>query len=147
VWGPGVEGISSSSPLNRKIRGDKATSDIWTKIYSQAKIVLCIHFKDPSGKIPCYQASPRVYEAMACGAFLIVDAQRDVMDLFKLDEELVVFKDLKDLRKKILYYLKHQSKREKIAQKGQEIVTSRHTYKHRVQKMLSIVTGGNFNGA
>jgi spore maturation protein CgeB len=141
VWGPGAESISSSSPLKKRIRGDKTTPNVWTKIYSQAKIVLCMHYKDPEGKIPCHQASPRVYETMASGAFLMVDAQRDVINLFNPGVELVVFEDIEDLYDKIHYYLKHQNEREAIAHKGRETVLNKHTYPHRLEKMLSIVTG------
>ena len=101
-----------------------------------------MHYKDPEGRIPCHQASPRVYEALACGAFLIVDDQRDFMSLFKSGEELVVFEDIKDLRNKIVYYLNNRKEREKIKRKGRKIVLSKHTYRHRIQEMLSIATGG-----
>ncbi|MFQ5900251.1 MAG: DUF3880 domain-containing protein, partial [Thermodesulfobacteriota bacterium] len=47
IWGPGSEMIPSSSPLKQKVRGNKTTPDIWAKIYSQARIVLCLHYRDP----------------------------------------------------------------------------------------------------
>ncbi|MFQ5901663.1 MAG: glycosyltransferase, partial [Thermodesulfobacteriota bacterium] len=114
------------------------------KIYSQARIVLCLHYRDPDGKVPCLQAAPRVYEAMACGAFLMVDPQRDVKRLFRSGDGLVVFKDVKELRELICYYLDHPKERKAIANKGREMVLSKHTYRHRMQEMLSIVTGGEY---
>jgi len=140
IWGPGVEKISSSSPLKQKIRGSMTTPEIWTKIYSQAKIVLCIHFKDPDGKIQCHQASPRVYEAMACGAFLMVDSQKDVKSLFKDHEELVVFMDADELKKLLSYYLNRPEKRIAIAALGRKKVLEKHTYKHRIKEILKVVS-------
>jgi spore maturation protein CgeB len=140
VWGPGVERISSSSPLRQKIRGDKATPDVWTKIYSQAKIVLGMHYHDPAGKIPCHQASPRVYEALACGAFLMVDAQRDVKKLFQDREELVVFKNSTELKKLLAYYLKRPEERTSIAALGWGKVLQKHTYEHRIKDLLKVVS-------
>jgi len=140
VWGPGVERISSSSPLRQKIRGVKATPDVWAKIYSQAKIVLCMHYHDPAGKIPCHQASPRVYEALACGAFLMVDDQRDVKSLFKDREELVVFRDADELKKLLSYYLKRPEERMAIAALGRERVLQKHTYEHRIKDLLKVVS-------
>jgi spore maturation protein CgeB len=139
VWGPGTEKIPVTSPLRQKIRGGDITPDVWTKIYSQAKIVLCIHYKDPEGKIPCHQASPRVYEALACGAFLMVDDQRDVKKIFQDREELVIFQNINELKGLLDYYLKRQDERRSIAAMGRTKVLKRHTYKHRVKDLLKVV--------
>lgn len=139
VWGPGSEKIPSASPLNQKIRGDNTTPAVWTKIYSQAKIVLCIHYNDPTGAIPCHQASPRVYETLACGAFLLVDAQKDVLELFKNGEDLVVFHDATELRGLISYYLQRPEERQRIAKTGREKALAEHTYQHRISKLFEIV--------
>jgi spore maturation protein CgeB len=92
------------------------------------------------GKIPCYQASPRVYEALACGAFLMVDAQRDVMALFKDREHLVVFRDIEELRRLLKYYLEMPEERKKIAENGRKAVLSSHTYRHRIERILTEAT-------
>lgn len=139
IWGPGTEDLPSDSPLKPLIRGGKTPYNVWTKIYSAAKIVLCIHFKDLYGKIPCYQASPRVYEIMACKGFLMVDNQKDVLTLFRDREDLVVFKDIDDLKHLVAYYLHHPEERQKIAETGYKTVLSKHTYKHRIREMLSII--------
>ena len=41
-------------------------------------------------------AWPKVYEALACGGFVICDNQRDVKRLFKDGEHLVIFQGAKD---------------------------------------------------
>jgi spore maturation protein CgeB len=140
VWGPGAEKIPSSSPLTKRIRGNKTTPEVWTKIYSQAKIVLCSHYKDPHGNIPCHQASPRVYEVLACGAFLLVDEQKDVKKLFKDREELVIFKNINELKKHLSYYLKRTEERKLIEALGRKSVLKRHTYGHRVRDLLRVVS-------
>ena len=140
VWGPGTEKIPITSPLRQKIRGKEISPEVWIKIYSQAKIVLCLHYKDPQGKIPCHQASPRVYEAMACGAFLMVDDQRDVRKLFENRKELVVFKNITELKRLLSYYLKRPEERRSIAAMGRTKVLKRHTYHHRVKDLLKVVS-------
>lgn len=140
VWGPGVERIPSTSPLKQHIRGSKTPASVWTKIYSASKIILCMHYKDPEGKIPCHQASPRVYEALACRAFLMVDAQKDVLTLFKDREELVVFREIDELRRLLQYYLERPKERQMIAETGRKLVLEKHTYKHRILEILRIVT-------
>jgi spore maturation protein CgeB len=41
---------------------------------------------------------------------------------------------------KAKYYLEHDEEREKIARAGYDEFINNHTYKHRVEKILSIVT-------
>ena len=140
VWGPGSSTLPPDSPLKEHIRGEKTPPDTWTKIYSAAKIVLCMHYKDPDGKIPCHQASPRVYEALACGAFLMVDAQRDVLASFNDREELVIFRDREELRELVRYYLTRPEERRLIAEAGRKKALAKHTYRHRIDDMLQVVT-------
>lgn len=114
----------------------------WAKIFSASKIVFHSHYRDPSGKVPCYQASPRVYEALACGAFLVVDRQRDVLRFFTPGEDLAVFDDVKALRELVTYYLNHPKEASKIAKQGRKKVLAHHTYRHRVKQILDIVMEG-----
>ncbi len=139
IWGPGAERLPFSSPLRPFVRGGETPPEIWTKIYAAARIVLCMHYKDPRGIIPCHQASPRVYEAMACGSFLMVDNQRDVRRLFQDGEELVIFDDAVDLRKRAAYYLGRPDERAAIAARGRQTVLERHTYKNRIEEMLQAI--------
>jgi spore maturation protein CgeB len=140
LWGPGVDALSKTSPLRPLILGRETPPQTWTKIYSQSKIVLCIHYRDPNGKMPCYQASPRVYEALACGAFLVVDDQKDVLSLFKDREELVVFRNIEELREILDFYLKRPGERDRVARRGREKVIKSHRYLDRVQTMLNLAT-------
>lgn len=140
VWGPGTEHLPAASPLRKKIMGGHTPPELWTKIYSAAKIVLCLHYSSNDGnQYPCYQASPRVYEAMACGAFLMCDAQKDILSLFEDGRHLVIFKDAEDLRKKIAYYLANPEKRETIARAGRDEVLKKHTYLDRMKVILESV--------
>lgn len=141
VWGPGVEALPPASPLKARIAGGQTPPEIWLKAYSAAKIVLCMHFSGRGREYPCHQASPRVFEAMACGAFLLCDAQKDVMSLFEDGKHLVVFKDAADLREKINYYLANPEKREAIAQAGRAEVLKRHTYLDRMKLVLQDAGG------
>ncbi|OGW08553.1 MAG: hypothetical protein A2W75_11190 [Nitrospinae bacterium RIFCSPLOWO2_12_39_15] len=138
IWGPGWDKLPNNSPLKKCIRGLHTKPDEWLKIYSSSKIILSQHYSDPEGRIPCHQASPRVYEVLACGAFLMVDGQRDVTRLFKDREELVIFRDTGELKRLIRYYLERPEERKRIADNGRKKVLAEHTYRHRVQKILRI---------
>lgn len=139
VWGPGGEDVPNYSPLKPCIKGSNAPYDLWTKVYSASKIVLSQHYRPSVGFIPCYQASPRVYEILACGGFQVVDNQSDVLRLFNDREQLVVFKDKAQLMEIIQYYLTHENERLEIARRGLESVLKSHTYRHRINEMMSII--------
>ena len=139
VWGPGWEMLPKDSAVRRHLRGAHTTPADWRKIYSASGIVLATHYHDPTGSYPVYQASPRVFEALACGAFVLCDRQRDVLALFRDGEHLVCFSDGDDLVEKVRYYLAHEEERQAIARQGRAEVLSRHTYVHRLRELLAAV--------
>ena len=141
VWGPGWEMLPKDSAVRRHLRGAHTTPADWRKIYSASRIVLATHYHDPTGSYPVYQASPRVFEALACGAFVLCDRQRDVLALFRDGEHLVCFSDGDDLVEKVRYYLAHEEERQAIARQGRAEVLSRHTYVHRIETLLAQAMG------
>jgi len=140
VWGPGWKTLPRGSALKKRTTAQKLKPGEWIKILSSSKINLAIHFQD--GKTPCYQASPRVYETLACRSFLLVDEQKDVKSLFQDGKHLAFFKDSEDLREKIDYYLNHADERKEMAAQGYEEVIRKHTYMNRIEKMFSVIEAG-----
>jgi len=139
IWGPGWEHLPAESSLRKHVRGLQVTPDIWGKIYNASQIVLAPHYQDLSNRYPVYQASPKIFEAMACGAFVLSDNQRDVLNLFQTGVHLEVFYDLDELKKKIQYYLNHPEERLKIARQGRQEVVDHHTYIKRIERLLGFI--------
>jgi spore maturation protein CgeB len=137
IWGPGWDVLPQDSPLRPFLRGAHTTPETWIRIYSASKMVLSIHYRDPQAGFPVHQASPRVFEAMACGAFVLTDRQKDVVTLFRDGVHLVTFDDDRDLRNKVDHFLQHPEERERIAAAGMHEVLSRHTYGHRVRELFA----------
>jgi spore maturation protein CgeB len=137
IWGPGWECLEPGSPLRRCLRGAHTTPEEWLKIYNCSRIILATHYRDSQGRFPVYQASPRVFEALACGAFLLCDRQKDVLALFENGTDLVYFSDAADLADKIGYYLARAEVRKGIAAQGRRKVLENHTYVHRIESLLS----------
>lgn len=140
IWGPGWDRLPQDSALRQSIRGNHVKPEVWVKIYSASKIVLAPHFHDPGKRFLVYQASPKIFEALACGAFIISDMQRDVLSLFKRGTHLECFTDAADLIEKINYYLANPADREKIARQGRQEAVCKHTYRERIEKLISIVS-------
>ena len=139
VWGPGWEELPADSPLRAFIRGAHTPPETWLKIYSASKIVLSLHNLDPKRRFPVCQASPRVFEALACGAFVLTDGQRDVLTLFKDGEHLAAFTDATDLKQKVSYFLAHPEEQIRIAAGGRQEVLEKHTYTQRIGTLLKVV--------
>lgn len=98
------------------------------QLYSQAKIVInACHNND---------VNMRVFEAMAAGSLLITDPAIGLEDLFEDGKHLVIYRNDEDIIGLIQHYLDHPEERERIAQAGQELVLSKHTYAQRLDIIL-----------
>ena len=142
IWGPGWNNLPVGSNLNKFVRNYHTKPEEWIKIYSATRIAVIIHYQDVKGHVPCYQASPKVFETLACETLLVVDAQKDVLNLFESGRHLVAYHNHKELKELIHYYLKHPEEARKIAQQGRRKVLENHTFKHRVEEMLGIIKKG-----
>jgi spore maturation protein CgeB len=134
IWGPGWDAVQETSRLRTCIRGGSVTPEEFVKIYCASKIVVVCHYQD--GTTPCYQTSPKVFEIMACGTFLLVDNQRDVFALFEEGRHCATFSNTADLIQKATYYLSHDAERLRIAGCGREETLAKHSYAHRIQKII-----------
>ncbi len=105
-------------------------------VYSQSRIVFNTSI---AGDV-----TMRIFEGTASGALVLTDSVANGLDeLFRIGEELVTYQDDGDLLDKVAYYLAHQDEREKIAAAGQRRTANEHTYSHRVDQILGIMTGSN----
>jgi spore maturation protein CgeB len=138
IWGPGWEQVADKKN-GHCLHAAPLHHSQWVRMFNAAKIVLIIHYQD--GIIPCFQASPKVFEALACRCFVLVDSQRDVFKLFSPGKELVGFDDIQDLKAKIDHYLDRDGERRQIAAAGYLEVIGRHTYRHRLQAILDHIGG------
>ncbi|MBF0330309.1 MAG: glycosyltransferase [Candidatus Omnitrophica bacterium] len=137
IWGPLWDREKRYPCLKPFIENGPVDVDVWKKIYQAAAMVVVIHYQD--GHNPCHQASPKIFEVMACGAFILCDEQKDVRMLFNDGEHLVFFKDGADLKEKAAFYLSRPEVRQKIATAGRAKVLAEHTYIRRFEQMFNIM--------
>ena len=85
----------------------------------------------------------RVFEVLSTGSFLLTDVARESgqEELFRAGEDLGVYGD-DTITEAVSYYLDHEDERERIAQRGQQIIHSGHTYAHRLEDICDVVLGG-----
>ena len=107
------------------------------RVYSQSRIVFNCSI---AGDV-----TMRIFEGTACGALVLTDAIANGLDeLFEIGREIVVYRDDEDLLAKIAYYLAHDEEREAIARAGQQRTLREHTYLHRVQRIIEIISAPEF---
>lgn len=81
----------------------------------------------------------RPFQVSACGGFLIDDYRHDLGRLFDLGKEMVCYRDKKELRELVEYFLKHPEERREIAQRAKARVLKDHTFKQRMEEAVRIL--------
>ena len=82
----------------------------------------------------------RVFDIPACKSFIITDAQGDLENLFNIGHDIVIYNDIEELPEIIKYYKDHPEKAESIAERGRIRVMKEHTYIHRINKIINIMS-------
>jgi spore maturation protein CgeB len=138
VWGPGWERASSDPHLAPMIRGTTPLRPArWRELYASADVVLNIHYgafgpQEVSGDL----ANTRVFEILGCGAYQLVDRQKDVLRLFREGLHLDAFSGGDELRTRVETALRDDGHRQAVARRGREAVLAAHTYEHRARLLL-----------
>ena len=139
TWYISEEFLHKYPLVKNKIRGSAYGTDMY-RIYAQSKIVLNMHnptvWSGSSLSTAQSGGNMRLFEVPVTKTLQIAD--KCPRDWFKDGDEIVLYKDNKDLLKKINYYLINDKERIKIAINGYEKLVKEHTYQHRVKKLMNI---------
>ena len=101
------------------------------KHYSNAKIGININHKQSITGVNC-----RTFELCGFGVFQLTDFRKDLISLYNIGEEVVVYENMEDLANKIIYYLKNDAERERIAIAGTARTLKDHTYQSRMKYVI-----------
>ncbi len=118
----------------RFLRGDHIENDDLHRYYGSAAIVLNDTWADMrrAGFIP-----NRIYDALACGAFVLSDAI-DGLDA-EFDGAVVAYHDRDDLRATVERYLADPAARRELAERGRNLVVGRHTFANRARSLIEAI--------
>jgi len=136
IIGPWKRKISKDSPLHPHfLKHGYFTPDEMALLFNQARIVLNLHtwYKRWS-----YGVNPRLFEASGCRSFQISDAKEEISDLYKPNEEIVLYEDARELPELCTHYLARPEERARIAEQAYSRTIREHTYQHRMKEMLRI---------
>ena len=135
IWGRGWAKVSSSEIL-RLYRGKDIRGTQKTKVICASAISLNPHhpLNDING------VNRRTYDIAACKGFQLTDYKADMEKVFKVNEEIICFKTIEELKRLIQYYLKHTNERAQIANAAYQRVIKEHTYDIRAKQILQMIT-------
>ena len=85
------------------------------------------------------QFKARIFEVPSCRTFLLTEYVTHLEDYYKIGKEIECFYNVKELAKKIDYYLKNEEEREKIAEAGYERTIQDHTWEKRFNEIFKII--------
>jgi spore maturation protein CgeB len=145
IWGSDWDMNSSLAKCVQR-SGATVGTDEMVKIFNATKININLHSStyhkgiNPFGDF----VNPRTFEIISCGGFQLVDKRSEIEELFETGKEIVLFKDLDDMRQKIIYYLNNPDERESIVERAMQRVMKDHTYEHRMREMLEFLTDNGF---
>lgn len=131
IWGNVPSDVKLPPSLGKSYQGE-ARGKQMVEIFNASKIVLNIHATEMK-----QGGNMRTFEILGCGAFELTDKVQP--EWFKDGYDLVTYKNTKDLRDKISFYLVNAVKRRKIANQGYKTAHKNHTYKKHFEKLLTYV--------
>lgn len=83
--------------------------------------------------------SNRVYLTLGFGGFLLHPYAETLTQHYAHGREIVYYRSREELHEQIAYYLSHPEEREAIQEAALQRSLAEHTYRHRVEQMLSIL--------
>jgi spore maturation protein CgeB len=136
LWGnewDGADGLTSVLQRN----GARIDIDTCQKIFNASAVNLNLHSWagtgfDPEGDF----VNPRTFELAACGAFQLADRRSLMPDLFA-ENEIATLSSPDALPAEITRWLREPEQRVAMAAQARQRVLAEHTYRHRMQDLLS----------
>ena len=104
------------------------------KIFNKSKILVNMHIEDTK-----YAGNMRLFEGTGSGCLVLTDKKKDLKKLFKLNHELVAYKDKNALIAKIKFFLKKNIMLSKIAKNGRNKTLKFHNYENRLNILDKII--------
>ncbi len=123
------------SPVRESVAGPIEHGESLNRLFNTAKIV--VHVSSVG------LVDPLVLDAVAAGILVLVKSHpRDqgpdgISQYFEIGKEIITFETASELLRKVRYYLSQETEREAVVQAARAKLLARHTYRIRMQQMLS----------
>lgn len=138
----------ASSNRNLIIQSTWLAPETVVQYYNQSKIVLNTHRpydlkeNENSHGIINKSVNNRTFEIASCGAFQLIDDKANLIPHLQAEKEIISFHSDEDFIRKVDYYLSQPLKRNEIAENSRIKTLKEHTFKQRLEQLLSIIQAG-----
>lgn len=99
----------------------------------------------PTGPVTDRYWSNRVYMTLGFGGFLLHPYAADLTRHYAPGTELTYYQGQDDLHQKIDHFLKYPAERRLIQARALKRTTEEHTYRHRCERLIQVITERIFN--
>ncbi|MBM7866706.1 glycosyltransferase [Heliobacterium gestii] len=125
-------------PILGEAAGGLVEDDAMVRIFNESKLVF-----NPSwtadNDFASYQNKLRLFEVAGSGACQLTNHNPDFAASFPDGGGAVYFSNVDELEQKVLYYLRHEEERARIALSALKVARSGHTAEHRVEALMAHV--------
>jgi spore maturation protein CgeB len=134
VWGSGWT-RTADPEVRRLVGGSSVFGHAKLCVYSASTVSLNPHH--PMNDI--VGVNTRAFELAAAGCCQLADDKEDLAALFKPGEEVLVYRDVADLRRRLDACLERPDEARAIGANARRRALAEHTLRHRVEEMLAVV--------
>ena len=140
IWGPGWRKTS----LRDYCRGETPRTDDFVRAYAGASVAVNIHHTADGSDGSEAMCNQRLFEIASIGVLQVVDQRGDLERWFVPGDEVLVFETGADLKRTVEDALQDLPAAERIAAAGRQRLLTKHTYMHRMARILEVArrTGG-----
>jgi len=138
IFGNQWSKAASASPLRDAINGFAVSGDEYVRAIACSRINLGLLSEQRRGASDDDQITSRSFHIPASRGFMLHERTREVLAVFNENDSIVCFNGPDELIEKIDLYLPNDTERGRIADRGYTVVTSAHSWDHRIRDILPL---------
>lgn len=101
------------------------------KVFQSSGINLNVTLRSIESGVPL-----RVFDILSVGGFVLTDYRKDAEELFREDEEIVMFRTPEEMMDKLAFYTAHETERKRIAKNGHRRARAEYSYERILEEIL-----------
>lgn len=101
------------------------------KVFQSSGINLNVTLRSIESGVPL-----RVFDILSVGGLVLTDYRKDAEELFREDEEIVMFRTPEEMMDKLAFYTTHETERKRIAKNGHRRARAEYSYERMLEEIL-----------
>lgn len=101
------------------------------KVFQSSGVNLNVTLRSIESGVPL-----RVFDILSVGGFVLTDYRKDAEELFREDEEIVMFRTPEEMMEKLAFYTTHETEQKRIAKNGHRRARAEYSYERMLEEIL-----------